>query len=231
MATYAELFWGRLESDRIKIPKAVEQGFAVPQNDQERNIQEAIDRFKLQQASQLEQELFKQRKRLADAQRSLLAKPTKAATEAQRISTNKIGWVMSKLADLRRTELAGQDSRIYPGYYAPVMIFENGERVVKPMRYQGRPAGKPVAYDNKYPGTYNARRDNLEGFWKGQFWVHPWRHGGECLLRACFPTRGKRWPRRRQRTNGKCDSGIQAQTRAEHAGCLLVVTLEGAGGT
>ena len=169
MATYAELFWGRLESDRIKIPKAVEQGFAVPQNDQERNIQEAIDRFKLQQASQLEQELFKQRKRLADAQRSLLAKPTKAATEAQRISTNKIGWVMSKLADLRRTELAGQDSRIYPGYYAPVIVFENGERVVKPMRYQCRPAGKPVAYDNKYPGTYNARRDNLEGFWKGQF--------------------------------------------------------------
>ena len=24
-------------------------------------------------------------------------------------------------------------------------------------------------YDTKYPGTYNARRDNLEGFWKGLF--------------------------------------------------------------
>jgi putative SOS response-associated peptidase YedK len=37
------------------------------------------------------------------------------------------------------------------------------------MRYQCRPQGKPAFYDTKYPGTYNARRDNLEGFWKGQF--------------------------------------------------------------
>jgi hypothetical protein len=37
------------------------------------------------------------------------------------------------------------------------------------MRYQCRPAGKPAFYDVKYPGTYNARRDNLGGFWKGLF--------------------------------------------------------------
>jgi putative SOS response-associated peptidase YedK len=49
------------------------------------------------------------------------------------------------------------------------MIWENGTRVVKPMRYQCRPAGKPAFYDRQYPGTYNARRDNLEKFWKGQF--------------------------------------------------------------
>jgi len=34
---------------------------------------------------------------------------------------------------------------------------------VMPMRYQCRPAGKPAFYDAKFPGTYNARRDNLEG--------------------------------------------------------------------
>ena len=39
----------------------------------------------------------------------------------------------------------------------------------EPMRYGCRPAGKPAFYDVKYPGTYNARRDNLQGFWKGQF--------------------------------------------------------------
>ena len=32
------------------------------------------------------------------------------------------------------------------------------------MRYQCRLAGKPAFYDVKFPGTYNARRDNLEGF-------------------------------------------------------------------
>ncbi|MCP1174391.1 SOS response-associated peptidase family protein [Ralstonia chuxiongensis] len=35
--------------------------------------------------------------------------------------------------------------------------------------HQCRPAGKPAFYDEQYPGTYNARRDNLRGFWKGQY--------------------------------------------------------------
>ena len=29
--------------------------------------------------------------------------------------------------------------------------------------------GKPAFYDEKYSGTYNARGNNPEGFWKGQF--------------------------------------------------------------
>lgn len=37
------------------------------------------------------------------------------------------------------------------------------------MRYQCRIAGEPANYDAKYPGTYNARRDNLGGFWKPLF--------------------------------------------------------------
>jgi hypothetical protein len=37
------------------------------------------------------------------------------------------------------------------------------------MRYQCRPQGKPVFYDTKFPGTYNARRDSLGGFWKDLF--------------------------------------------------------------
>jgi putative SOS response-associated peptidase YedK len=37
------------------------------------------------------------------------------------------------------------------------------------MRYHCRPAGKPAFYDKKYPEIYNARFDNLEGFWKGLF--------------------------------------------------------------
>jgi putative SOS response-associated peptidase YedK len=49
------------------------------------------------------------------------------------------------------------------------MVVEDGQRVVKPMRYQCRIAGKPASYDVKYLGTYNARRDNLEGFWKPLF--------------------------------------------------------------
>lgn len=49
------------------------------------------------------------------------------------------------------------------------MVMENGQRVVKPMRYQCRIAGNPASYDARYPGTYIARRDCLEGCWKPLF--------------------------------------------------------------
>lgn len=58
--------------------------------------------------------------------------------QAKRMSSTKVEWAMSKLADLRRTDMRDSDSRIYPGYYAPVMVNENGRRVVRPMRYQSR---------------------------------------------------------------------------------------------
>ena len=169
IGTFAELFWSRLDDDRIKLPKAMEEAFSTSDDSTPAEIREFIDKFKTQQSTKLEQLLFSQRKRLADADRSLLTKTTKAATEAKRISSTKIEWALSKLSDLKRTDLKDSDSRIYPGYYAPVMVMENGRRVIKPMRYQCRPAGKPAFYDTKYPGTYNARRDNLEGFWKAQF--------------------------------------------------------------
>ena len=159
---FARLYGFRLMDDRIKIPKALEVAFRGVGSPQEASIQQALSQYQTQQATKLEQELFKQRTRLADAERTLLTKTTKAASESKRIATAKMAWAQGKLADLRSTDLTPQDARIYPGYYAPVIVMENGRKVVRPMRYQCRPAGKPAAYDSKYPGTYNARRDNLD---------------------------------------------------------------------
>lgn len=166
---FYELFWRRSGYGKIKVPKAMEAAFAEPKNEAEQQIKAAIDAFAVEQTVKLEQDLFKQRRRLADAERTLQTKTTKAASESKRIAADKIEWTRGKLSDLQRTELEDRDSRIFPGHYAPVMVMENGRRVIKPMRYQCRPAGKPVFYDSKFPGTYNARRDNLEGFWKGLF--------------------------------------------------------------
>jgi putative SOS response-associated peptidase YedK len=147
----------------------MDAAFAHPKSSDERKVKALIDEYSTSQAAKLEQEMFKQKKRLADSERSLRTKVTKKAQEDQRIATDKIAWVLAKLNDLRRTDLKDKDSRIFPGWYAPVLIEENGEKVLTPMRYQCRLAGKPAFYDAKYPGTYNARRDNLEGFWKNQF--------------------------------------------------------------
>ena len=171
LKAYFDIYWRRLGEPeaRIRIPKAMDFDFDDPQSNEEREIKGFIDEFNRRQTIESEQELFKQKKRLADAERTLLAKPTKAAAESQRIATGKIEQLLERLADLRRTTPEDRDARIFPGWYAPVLIVENGRKVVKPMRYQCRPAGKPASHDVKFPGTYNARRDNLEGFWKGQF--------------------------------------------------------------
>ena len=123
----------------------------------------------------LQQQLAAQVDRLAKAEAALAAgKVTKKATDDRRIATDKVAQLRARLNDLRRTTPAEGHARIYPGVYAPVLVGEGGRRVLKPMRYQCRPAGKPAFYDRKFPGTYNARRDNLEGFWRGLFGL---RHG------------------------------------------------------
>ena len=87
---YVDLFWRRLTDASIKIPKAMEAAFADPQSDDEALIKSHIDAFHRQEAARLEQELFRQRKRLADAERVLQVKATKAATESRRIAADKV---------------------------------------------------------------------------------------------------------------------------------------------
>lgn len=166
---FVELFWHRSRGTKVPIPKAMEDAFAEPASDAERDIKAMIDRFAAEQETRFQQELFKQRTRLVEAERKIASRPTKAAAESRRIAGDKIEWLVGKLADLRRKEPKDDDSRIFPGHYAPVMVMENGRRVMKPMRYQCRPAGKPANFDARFPRTYNARRDNLEGFWKDLF--------------------------------------------------------------
>ena len=88
---YHELFVRRIADPRLKLPKAVEAMFQQPENDEEREIKVSINQFNAAQALLLEEALFAQRRRLADAERTLKLKPTKAAAQSQRIATTKIG--------------------------------------------------------------------------------------------------------------------------------------------
>lgn len=56
---------------------------------------------------------------------------------------------------------ADKDDRIYPGYFAPVIIREKGKRVIKAMRYRIRPAASTHELPSKY-NVFNARMDALE---------------------------------------------------------------------
>ena len=166
------LFRRRLEDGTIKISRALEDNFVEPANPIAQKTREHILEFRRAQTTAWEQDLFKQKKRLADATRSLQSKETKKAREDVRIATDKIEGYVERLSDLRRIESRPNDGRIFPMTFAPVIINDGGQKVIRPMRYTCRLAGKPALYDRKYPGTYNARRDNLEGFWSSVYGTH-----------------------------------------------------------
>jgi putative SOS response-associated peptidase YedK len=167
--TFSQLYGMKIDDSRIKTPPALDAAFEADQRAEMLQIREAILQHKAQQVAKLGQEIVDQRERLAKAELSLQKKLTKKASEDQRIATNKIERAQEKLADLHRTDTKNGDARMYPGYYVPVLIMENGRKLVRPMRYQCRIAGSPESYDTRFPGTYNARMDNLDGFWRRQF--------------------------------------------------------------
>lgn len=168
---FYRLYWLRDRGEKIRIPRALDLAFADPGNDEEARIKALIDAHDRREAARLEQELFRQRKRLADAERALAVKHTRGAAEDRRIAGDKVEWALGKLAALRRSEPIDEDSRIFPGWHAPVIATLDGRRVATPMRYQCRLAGRPASFDRRFSGTYNARRDSLEGFWRTQFGV------------------------------------------------------------
>ncbi len=161
---FAELYWEHGGRD-MKAPLAMEVAFSQAQTDGERRVQALIAGNNAQRKTRLEQEVFEQRTRLAKAERSLETKATKAAAESKRIASSKIDAAVRRLADLKRTTLKDADSRIYPGWYAPVMIVQDGQRVVVPMRYRCRLPGWTEEMEKEKPGTYNARRNNLQRVW------------------------------------------------------------------
>jgi putative SOS response-associated peptidase YedK len=167
-----KLFFRRLDEPNLLISRGFEANFDGPATDQERRIKGAIDAHRSRLASKMEKDLFTQKTRLANAQRQLKEKAIKKAREDVRISTSKIETLSSKLTQLRSSAPNEEDNRIFPLVYAGVIIKKDGQNLLTPMRYHCRPAGSPAFYDRKFPGLYNARRDNLERFWDEQFGSH-----------------------------------------------------------
>jgi putative SOS response-associated peptidase YedK len=171
---FVRLYVARRQNTKIKLPKGMDFAFVEPRTPDEQLIREEIDAYNQALIAESEQELFKQAKRLADAERKLAVKETKAALNDQRVAGNKIKQLKRWIADAKRGEHEpARDDRIFPDWYAPVLIVEDGKRVIRPMRYHCRPAGMDATVDRmktgQISGTYNARRDNLTRYWRNQF--------------------------------------------------------------
>jgi putative SOS response-associated peptidase YedK len=166
------LFFRRLDDASLSISRGFEANFEDPTTDQQRSIKAAIDEHRSRVAAKMEKDLFTQKTRLVNAERSLTTKETKKAREDVRIASTKIEALTGKLSHLRSSEPNEEDNRIFPFVYAGVIVKKDGQSLLTPMRYHCRPAGKPAFIDRQFPGLYNARRDNLEKFWSEQFGTH-----------------------------------------------------------
>lgn len=173
---FVELFWEKTEDGGwTKIPKAMRDAFRQPESEEGFELAKLVADGDRKQLGTFQAELAAQTDRLNKAEAILAGpKPTKKAAEDQRIADKKIKAARRNLEDIQRKELVDEDSRIYPGNYALVMIEKDGERIVVPMRYRCRLPGWNEKTERQYPGTYNARRDNLEKSW-GKLFGH--RHG------------------------------------------------------
>lgn len=153
----------------LRIPRAIDRWFDDPTTPQQAQAKQLIEQYRAGMITKLEQEIFTQRKRLADAERKLQEKQTKAALESKRIATSKVEKALRDLPLYKDTKPTKLDGRIFPFHYAPIVIHEGGKNLIRLARYHCRQAGKPEFYDRKFPGLYNARRDNIDRFWRREF--------------------------------------------------------------
>ena len=166
---FVEIFGARVSDSSIRIPRAIERWFDDPKNDAERQIKKYIDEYRNAEITKLEREVFAQKKRLADAERTLAAKPTKAAAESQRIATNKIEQALTRIERLKAEKPHPDEARIFPLHFAPIVMQVGAKRLMRLARYHCRKPGEAAFIDRKLPGLYNARRDSLGKYWKGLF--------------------------------------------------------------
>jgi putative SOS response-associated peptidase YedK len=168
---FVEIFGARVSDTSIRIPRAVERWFDEPKNDGERRIKAFIDQYRATETTKLEREVFAQKKRQADAERTLASKPTKAAAESKRIAIDKIEKAVTRLDRLKATKPHPAEARIFPLHYAPIVMQAGDRRLMRLARYHCRKPGEVAFIDRKLPGLYNARRDSLGKYWKELFGV------------------------------------------------------------
>jgi len=101
------------------------------------------------------------------------------------------------------------------------MGWENGHRVVKPMRYQCRPAHVSAKFDIERPNAYNARRDNLEGFWKNQFG----HSHGIMVVTAFYENVSRHRMEGRELAPGEADENVILEFRPRGGQDMLVACL------
>jgi putative SOS response-associated peptidase YedK len=166
---FMEIFGLAVRDPSIKIPRAVDRWFEHPKHAADLGLRNLLLQRRAARLAELDADLKKQWDRLRKAEAALNVKPTKKAAEDQRIALAKIETLEKRRPLFEHYLPTKLDDRIFPMQYAPIVMMADGKPEIRLARYHCRLTGKPESVDRQYPGLYNARRENIDKYWRAAF--------------------------------------------------------------
>lgn len=155
LAAFYSIYKQRLSDPSLKIPVGLDRYFVLSNDPEESRIAPLARQFHEEIRERRRAELRATEHEL----RALTAgKPTAAAKKKIQARERRREKLLHQI-DFSFDRISPLDERIFPGYFAPVVLERKGERLLAPMRYRvRRPDGGEVPYQYN---VFNARRDSL----------------------------------------------------------------------
>lgn len=141
----------------LKIPDELIAGLVAQGGSAAKEIELYQRRWKVRESKMLEGALKIAGAELLVASEKLKAKPTKTAQKAVETKTRKVEKAKQTLENAGKSP--GETYRIYPYYFAPIIVDDTGKRSIVPARYRILPR-TGVEVPNAY-NVFNSRRDSL----------------------------------------------------------------------
>lgn len=151
----------------IKVPDELIAGLIAEGGTAAKEIELYQRRWKVAERRVLEQAVQDAGTEFLDAEEKFKAKQTK--TNQKSFDTKQRKLAKAKLTLENASKPPGNSYRIYPSYWAPIVIEEAGKRLIVPARYRILPR-TGVEVPNNY-NVFNSRRDSLQSArnWKPLF--------------------------------------------------------------
>ena len=171
MESFKALYQMRAKDPELKIPSGMDEFFLGQSGASAKAIKSEIADFQKQEIKRVRAEIEEATAELEELEAKQKKKPTKTCEKAIGVKQRKIEKLLSteKRLSGRGSTSKSDGYRIYPGYFAPVIVVDGKSRIIQPMRYRILPA-TGVEIPTKY-NVFNARRDSLTDArtWKAIF--------------------------------------------------------------
>jgi len=151
----------------IKIPDEMLAGVIAQGGSTAKEIELVQRRWKVAERRMLEQAINDAGAEFLEAEEKVKAKATKTNQKSFEVKQRKLQKAKAALENASKPP--GDSYRIYPFYWAPIIVEENGSRLIVPARYRILPR-TGVEVPNNY-NVFNSRRDSLQSArnWKPLF--------------------------------------------------------------